>query len=79
MSNATLSSPWLIVLDLWGSWLFVVGFVKPLTLVVGLVLFVVGFVKPLTLVVGLVLLVEGFVLFLGVKLKVNDHMFKCKI
>jgi hypothetical protein len=62
MSNATLSSPWLIVLDLWGCWLFVVGFVKPLTLVV-----------------GLVLLVEGFVLFLGVKLKVNDHMFKCKI
>jgi hypothetical protein len=43
MSNATLSSPWLIVLDLWGCWLFVVGFVKPFTLVVGFVYLFVGF------------------------------------
>jgi hypothetical protein len=50
MSNATLSSPWLIVLDLWGCWLFVVG----------LVYLFVGFVKPLTLVVGFVYLFMGF-------------------
>jgi hypothetical protein len=67
MSNATLSSPWLIVLDLWGCWLFVMGFVKPLTLVVGLVLLVVGFTL---LVVGFTFYFWGYV---------YCHMFKLLI
>jgi hypothetical protein len=50
-------------------WLIVLGSLGFWLLVVGFVLLVVGFV----------LLVVGFCFIFGVKLKVNDHMFKCKI
>jgi len=62
MSNATLSNPWLIVLGLWGCWLFVVGFVNPLTLVQ----LVVGFVNPpLSLLWALFIWVWAFIDFIG--------------
>jgi hypothetical protein len=43
MSNATVSSPWLIVWSLGVFGYLLVGFVKPFTLVVGFVYFVWGF------------------------------------
>jgi hypothetical protein len=64
MSNATWSNPWLIVLDLWGCWLLVVGFCKTLLPLVWVFYFLVmGFVNPLTLGVGPWFLVMGFVSF----------------
>jgi hypothetical protein len=71
MSNATLSSPWLIVLVLWGCcffvmgfWFLVVGFVNPLTLGVGPCYGLWAFdcltMGIVTLVVGFVYLTLGF-------------------